>query len=47
MLQKLVAKIQMRQNDAEDGLLPFMSPVLTLSMIAIAGLVASLRSRKE
>ena len=35
------------EDDAEDGLLPFMSPVLTLSMIAIAGLVASLRSRKE
>tara|TARA_X000001036_G_scaffold228434_1_gene213533 strand:- start:1327 stop:3759 length:2433 start_codon:yes stop_codon:yes gene_type:complete len=34
-------------DDSEDGLLPFMSPVLTLSMIAIAGLVASLRSRKE
>ena len=35
------------EDDSEDGLLPFMSPVLTLSMIAIAGLAVSLRSRKE
>ena len=35
------------EDDAEGGLLPFMSPVLTLSMIAIAGLVATLRTRKE
>jgi hypothetical protein len=32
---------------ADGGLLPFISPVLTLSMIAVAGLVASLRTRKE
>lgn len=33
--------------DDESGLLPFMSPVLTMTMIAVAGIVASLRSRKE
>jgi hypothetical protein len=32
---------------ADGGLLPFISPVLTISMIAVAGLVASLRTRKE
>ena len=33
---------------AEDGgLLPFISPVLTIAMIAIAGIVASLRIRKD
>ena len=34
-------------EEADGGLLPFLSPVLTLSMIAVAGLVASLRTRKE
>ena len=34
-------------EDANGGLLPFISPVLTISMIAVAGLVASLRTRKE
>jgi len=33
--------------DEDSGLLPFMSPVLTMTMIAAAGIVASLRSRKE
>jgi len=31
----------------DSGLLPFMSPILTMAMIAVAGIVASLRSRKE
>ena len=35
------------ENDTEDGLLPFISPVLTMAMIAVAGLVASLNSRKD
>jgi len=34
-------------DDANGGLLPFISPVLTISMIAVAGIVASLRTRKE
>ncbi|MGY8745363.1 MAG: hypothetical protein ACKVG2_02295 [Candidatus Poseidoniales archaeon] len=34
-------------EEADGGLLPFLSPVLTISMIAVAGLVASLRTRKE
>ena len=34
-------------EDADEGLLPFISPVLTISMIAVAGLVVSLRTRKE
>ena len=34
-------------GDADEGLLPFISPVLTISMIAVAGLVVSLRTRKE
>ena len=35
-------------TEAEDeGLLPFISPVLTIAMIAIAGIVASLRIRKD
>lgn len=34
-------------EEADGGLLPFISPVLTISMIAVAGLVASLRTRKE
>jgi hypothetical protein len=33
--------------DDGSGLLPFVSPVLTMTMIAVAGIVASLRSRKE
>ena len=33
--------------DEDSGLLPFMSPVLTMTMIAVAGIVASVRSRKE
>ena len=32
---------------ADDGLLPFISPVLTITMIAIAGLVSSLRTRRD
>ena len=31
----------------DEGLLPFISPVLTIAMIAIAGIVASLRIRKD
>ena len=34
-------------EDVKDGLLPFISPVMTMSMIAVAGLVATLRTRKE
>ena len=34
-------------EEAEEGLLPFVSPILTLAMIAIAGVVASLQSRKD
>jgi len=34
-------------EDVKDGLLPFISPVMTMSMIAVAGLVVSLRTRKE
>jgi hypothetical protein len=34
-------------EETDGGLLPFISPVLTISMIAVAGLVASLRTRKE
>ena len=35
------------EDDTEGGLLPFISPVLTMAMIAVAGLVASLKSRKD
>ena len=35
------------ESDTEDGLLPFISPALTIAMIAGAGLVASLKSRKD
>lgn len=31
----------------EDGLLPFVSPTLTVMVIALAGIVASMRSREE
>jgi len=34
-------------EEADDGLLPFISPTLTIAMIAVAGLVASLRERKD
>jgi len=34
-------------SEDEDGLLPFISPALTIAMIAIAGIVASLRTRKD
>ena len=34
-------------SDDEDGLLPFISPALTIAMIEIAGIVASLRTRKD
>ena len=35
------------EEETESGLLPFVSPVLTIALIAIAGLVASLQSRKD
>ena len=35
------------ETSSEDGLLPFVSPVLTIALIAIAGLVASLQGRKD
>ena len=35
------------EEEVDGGLLPFISPVLTISMIAVAGIVASLRTRKE
>ena len=35
------------EDDTEGGLLPFISPALTIAMIAVAGLVASLNSRKD
>ena len=35
------------ETEAGDGLLPFVSPTLTVMVIAIAGLVASLRSREQ
>ena len=35
-------------EDADDsGLLPFISPAFTIAIIAIAGLVASMRNRKD
>mgnify|MGYP003316396941 CR=1 FL=1 len=35
------------EDDADSGLLPFISPVLTISMIATAGIFASRRNRDE
>jgi len=35
------------EDETEGGLLPFISPALTIAMIAVAGLVASLKSRKD
>ena len=35
------------EDDADSGLLPFLSPVLTISMIATAGIFASRRNRDE
>ncbi|MGB2478820.1 MAG: hypothetical protein ACPID5_03705, partial [Candidatus Poseidoniaceae archaeon] len=35
------------EEETEGGLLPFVSPVLTIALIAIAGLVASLQGRKN
>ena len=35
------------EEETEGGLLPFVSPVLTIALIAIAGLVASLQGRKD
>ena len=35
------------EEATEGGLLPFVSPVLTIALIAIAGLVASLQGRKD
>ncbi len=35
------------ETEAGDGLLPFVSPTFTVMVIAIAGLVASLRSREQ
>ena len=35
------------EEDTDSGLLPFMSPVLTISMIAVAGIFASRRNRDE
>ena len=34
-------------EEAAGGLLPFISPVLTIAMFAAAGLVASLKNRKD
>ena len=31
----------------DDGLLPFVSPTLTVMVIALAGIVAGMRSREE
>ena len=35
------------EEETEGGLLPFVSPVLTIALIAIAGLVASIQGRKD
>ena len=35
------------EEETEGGLLPFVSPVFTIALIAIAGLVASLQGRKD
>ena len=35
------------EDDAESGLLPFISPALTIVLIAAAGIVASLNGRKD
>ena len=35
------------EDETEGGLLPFISPALTIAMIAVAGLVASIKSRKD
>ena len=35
------------ETEGEDGLLPFVSPMFTVMIIALAGIVASLRSRIE
>ena len=35
------------EEETEGGLLPFISPVLTIALIAIAGLVASIQGRKD
>ena len=35
------------EDDAESGLLPFISPALTIVLIAAAGVVASLNGRKD
>ena len=35
------------EDETESGLLPFVSPALTIALIAIAGLVASLQGRKD
>jgi hypothetical protein len=35
------------EEGTEGGLLPFVSPVVTIALIAIAGLVASLQGRKD
>ena len=34
-------------EEAAGGLLPFISPVFTIAMFAAAGLVASLKNRKD
>jgi hypothetical protein len=34
-------------EDANSGLLPFMSPAATIAMVALAGIVATIRTRKE
>jgi len=34
-------------EDAADGLLPFVSPTLTVVIIALAGIVASSRTKQE
>ena len=35
------------EEETEGGLLPFVSPLLTIALIAIAGLVASIQGRKD
>ena len=34
-------------EDLEEGLLPFVSPAMTIVVVALAGLVASLRTRRD
>ena len=36
-----------REDGDDSGLLPFISPAFTIAIIAIAGLVVSMRNRKD